>query len=489
MNVGDALVCSALSAFGHRPTRRMNHPIRGVHLPPGGDERSNPSPAFISPAFIIPTYNMNDPTRPQRSHASVHMKRFNAVPGCDLLWATTLANFCSGTNLAPMIGVRFVAATLVPASLTVTLLAVGCGGAQATAKAGAKGRVSDVVASNGEVVAEVSACERLPLAKDDWPKQVRGYRRLCDTWSIEFCVEAGWSLMTGEDGMRDWDSSVPLFECACAGGSVRGCNALGTMYEHGQGVEKDMGRAVALYRQACDRDFGEGCTNWGAVLQYGRNGPKEPDQAALLFEKGCELNSADGCAGLGYLLSEGLGVTRDRDRALELFAQSCDDGSATGCNNLGYAHEVGDGRPKDHEQALEYYEEACASGFPPGCQNLGLMHLYGRGTRRDAEKAASNMKRGCDAWEDFGREEVCVRMARLVEQGKASVIGVEEALGILESGCENEVSVGCLGAAHYHLTSTPPDVQQAKRFLTLGCELDEQRACKALEQVKNAGGK
>ena len=83
------------------------------------------------------------------------------------------------------------------------------------------------------------ACELLPQPTDAWNVGMKTLHASCLKGDIEACLELGWSLKHGLNGVKDRPAAFPLLECACAKQAAIGCSPWGTMFERGHGVGRD----------------------------------------------------------------------------------------------------------------------------------------------------------------------------------------------------------------------------------------------------------
>lgn len=333
----------------------------------------------------------------------------------------------------------------------------------------------------------VDSCESLPEPSSNWPDPTLAHYKLCEQDRWQNCTTLGWRLRTGSKGVeKDLQAALAFLQCSCSKGNLPGCNAVGTMYERGDGVPLDQERASRIYRHVCELENGDGCSNLGNQLEHGSFADPDPEEAAVYYKRACDLDDGH-CAALGYLYDRGLGVERDLEKAIALYERACPAGSATACSNLGVAYERGEGRPKNHEKALELYDKACTPEYPPGCNTLGLMYQNGRGTPLDLKRAALSFQRGCDAWQEKGRVEACMRMGHLSEQEGLDLAPPEEIAQHFERACDEGFKHGCGQMTRHLLGKKPPQVEQATIFAKRACDLGLQSGCVVVQRLTSLG--
>ncbi len=186
----------------------------------------------------------------------------------------------------------------------------------------------------------------------------------------------------------------------------------------------------------------EDCTAKGTMAFLGGDA-----SGVAMLEYGCAEGVSDACQNLSTALRSGQ-VPEDPAAAHVAAERGCKLGNAGACIDLGVDESMGlGGATQDFAAALGHFTTACDAGEAKGCRYVGVLHHEGSLGSPDPASAMKWFEMACG----MSDSESCFNAGVLIVNG---LVG-----------------------------SGDVDLAAASGFMTRGCELGDQDACGAVEQI------
>lgn len=336
-----------------------------------------------------------------------------------------------------------------------------------------------------------------------------------DLKRLAVCLSAGCAIsqIAGaaplESRQAEYEASAAAAAAACdADSDAARCAEAGRLhynwadnYAWGEAREAALADADAYFVRACNLGSGENCAFMAEALKSGKVFEADEARAGNFLKLGCEVGHARSCVEAADLAGKG-------EAALPYLEQACALGEGQACLNAAETtHRYGGGS----DAAIVLMETACTSGVGEACERLGALYTTGKAfgksdlVQPDTGRARIYLEAACfdndtaKACKSLatnyrvGDAETPIRpkQAELALQAKCRIEGKSDCPTdqelTLEILCAIEDASSCRQRAEEALgVRTPPNkflYRIAYRYYSYGCQLENARSCKGLEQT------
>ena len=157
----------------------------------------------------------------------------------------------------------------------------------------------------------------------------------------------------------------------------------------------------------------------------------------------------------------------------------CDGKSPKECNDTGVKFE----NAKDYERAKLCYQKACEDNEGIACSNLGSLHQKLKS--KDESEILTIFAKSCTLGNKYG----CYNAANFYRLGRGTEHDFTAARRLYEKSClqlEHAQSCSNLGGMHqFSLGVKTADLEAAKKFYKMGCEMGDEIGCRNLSLISN----
>lgn len=157
----------------------------------------------------------------------------------------------------------------------------------------------------------------------------------------------------------------------------------------------------------------------------------------------------------------------------------CDDKTPKECNNTGVKFE----NDKDYERAKLCYQKACEDNEGIACSNLGSLHQKLKS--KEESEILTIFAKSCKLGNKYG----CYNAANFYRLGRGTEHDFAAARRLYEKSClqlEHAQSCSNLGGMHqFSLGVKTADLETAKKFYKMGCEMGDEIGCRNLSLISN----
>lgn len=129
--------------------------------------------------------------------------------------------------------------------------------------------------------------------------------------------------------------------------------------------------------------------------------------------------------------------------------KACARGKVVACNNAGKIYARGEGVRQDIQKALSLFIRACENGYKDGCNNAIAAARQIRNNLTPEQVDAD--RKACDK----GELAICVRLAKLYQDGSSVKQNGKEALRLYMKACDGGNADGCHNAGYLHSYNIP----------------------------------
>lgn len=157
----------------------------------------------------------------------------------------------------------------------------------------------------------------------------------------------------------------------------------------------------------------------------------------------------------------------------------CDGKSPKECNDTGVKFE----NAKDYERAKLCYQKACDDNEGIACSNLGSLHQKLKS--KEESEILMIFAKSCNLGNKYG----CYNAANFYRLGRGTEHDFAAARRLYEKSClqlEHAQSCSNLGGMHqFSLGVKTADLEAAKKFYKMGCEMGDEIGCRNLSLISN----
>jgi TPR repeat protein len=222
----------------------------------------------------------------------------------------------------------------------------------------------------------------------------------------------------------------------CQAGDASACAALGTAFARGEGRPQNRPVAELLYRKACNAAVGEGCYRLAELLPATRE-PADDRIAATFSARACRLGTLVACDDAAEALERGTLAPPDPAAAEALRRDTCAKGSLSACRALAATLMAQDRSPADIAWGLALIDRQCRAGDVDAC-NDAVTHwrnIEGGGWSETIGLEAAHYRQlACDA----GGAEACAAIAKDMLGSSDGPSEHAGALALYERACSIE---------------------------------------------------
>ncbi|MEF9954237.1 MAG: SEL1-like repeat protein [Clostridium sp.] len=297
---------------------------------------------------------------------------------------------------------------------------------------------------------------------------------------------------------RQQNNCLKWYEKAAEGGIVPAMVKSGKCYLNGERTEKDIERGLYYADQAASRGDAWGLCRMGLYYQEHDN----PEAAFEYFQAASCQGDKTAASCLGQMYLTGTGTERDIKKAVEALETAVSRGDTKCLATLGdifYRDEVVE---RDDERAFYWYNSAYAIGESRVALPLG--HLYRSAGENQDYKKSEKFLREAEQTETDGSASLI--LGNMYRDGTLGTPDVEQAIKFYTAGCEknNPECMEILGNMYFHGEGVEIDYQKSfdwlnkalqagtlQSYSTLaflymrgqGCEADEEKAIELFEKA------